>query len=1026
MTPKNDSKANIKEEVVSVVQGLMAWLIQVLYGIQIQPFAFIIRWVLKIIFKFSKKGPEDFLSSPDMEMPPQGAKPFQEDQHQIFRELERKGQIQKLVGHLNDQENSLIVVRGKPYSGKTSLLRAGLRGSPEANDASVLSILATFSGSNAMDELVRKIKPDHEEKIRSGKDLLELLAKRRDGKKVLLVLDQFQQISLGKKENLPLVQFLGLLVKKPLNWITCYIGTLHDDPNLVVFTRNIGVPEFLDLKYLSRTATRNVLNRLANASGIILGDTLIKKILDVRGKAGPQPPLFISILIKMLWQMAERRGNHSVSWEYVESRKGIGYLFQEYLREIIKGYPVKDFRKKLNHLLIAVEILPVEKLTKAFDLNSGDLSSVLKYLTRNEVRVLRKEARSGRYWFSLNIFKEEAMHLDGLLNNQEQEARDQLLESYEAWCEVDRPTQGLLTGRRLNEIRNLRHLPYLLEMDGQDSEDLNHFIEESIKRHKLRRKIFSLSAIAFSFLLIFGFWVNYIYKCKQQLSEDGLPRDLVSWVPLVKKRPIKILELSDATPHSCWLGKDVEELVITGENDIDLGTLPDSLKKLQIRGVPLENIEDIGHLKNLVELTIINNNKLFTLKGIPLLEKLHKLQLEDIPHLVDLEKASSLKNLRELYLYDLGKLSIFGDWNVPSLEKLAIGKVGLDVVQIKEFLHKQNSLKYLELNNISIKRTSWLAKFENLKEIRLGYNLHLKSLMGLNNLKGLQKLTIQDCPLIEELDGLADHPSLMVLSLIGNQNLTNFHALKTVGRLRNLTFIDTRLAAIKDAVGLDSNVTKLRLENNHWLQSIEGIETLDLLKELYITNNMLLFAHSNELRSRNLEVISQVRTLRILALGDVPSLGNCKPIQNMVQMEELYLHDRLDLISFDGLENLKNLRILSWEANKEVEIADALKFMGKLNELYLLGEYSLDFLKNIPKPKELEVMSLRSNASLTELLSLGAFSSLRKLDLSGCYNLKSIIGIGVLNKLEEVDLIGVPIKSLDGLPKTVKILRIGK
>jgi hypothetical protein len=137
---------------------------------------------------------------------------FTPDDGELFRKLGREDDLRKLLGHIQDDQVSLIVLMGASGAGKTSLLRAGL--TDILKDKDINYHYWEAKSSDPLKSLLLAIQQSWDPKLSGGTDgsnqpaqgppasLEDLVnAPPRLGKHVI-VLDQFEQ--MGEAINSPI------------------------------------------------------------------------------------------------------------------------------------------------------------------------------------------------------------------------------------------------------------------------------------------------------------------------------------------------------------------------------------------------------------------------------------------------------------------------------------------------------------------------------------------------------------------------------------------------------------------------------------------------------------------------------------------------------------------------------------------------------------------------------------------------------------------------------------------------------
>ncbi|CAA7033848.1 unnamed protein product [Microthlaspi erraticum] len=322
-------------------------------------------------------------------------------------------------------------------------------------------------------------------------------------------------------------------------------------------------------------------------------------------------------------------------------------------------------------------------------------------------------------------------------------------------------------------------------------------------------------------------------------------------------------------------------------------------------------------------------------------------------------------------LKDLEILALFVptlDPFVPSLSKL--WKLRVLVIRDCDLLKDIEELKTLHgLHVLEISGAS------SLMEISDGFfvampglqSLHLSGLQikyspsSISKLKGLHRLIIRDCPVLEDLPDIQELVNLEVVDVSGARGLqTNFD--KATGENKNKNFY---------------HLTKLQLLDF----SESQIERLPMFQDSAVAAKLhsltrLLLRNCSKLRK--LSNLKPLSGLQILDLSGTTSL---------VRMSELCLEDKKELI------------ILNLSGTNLRQLPSTIKELSNLSELILRNCPNLEALPNIRNLTNLEVF-----------------------DVTGCTKLHTVEGSFVdMSYLREVSLSRTKLKIPPKLPKKSKL-----
>jgi Leucine-rich repeat (LRR) protein len=468
-------------------------------------------------------------------------------------------------------------------------------------------------------------------------------------------------------------------------------------------------------------------------------------------------------------------------------------------------------------------------------------------------------------------------------------------------------------------------------------------------------------------------------------------------------------------------------------------SLPSSLSKmgklrlLVLRGCdPLENIDPI---KGLESLTVMEISGAASLKNIPddFFQKLSKLRslklsvdqitsLPSISHLIELRwlilsGCSSLKKLPKIKT--LTKLEVIDLSGATELETLE-GRAWVDLV----------NLRMLDVSRTKISRLPILGdKLGNLTTLSLSGCKRLARLPKLKGLSNLQVLDLSGAVMLKEFpdDALQADSKLKILRL--SQTLipnlpSNFH------RLSNLELLD--LSGAPNLGKLEDNCFQHLNECLRHLDlsdtKIENLPSISKLRNLEVLNLSGCRALTKIGDDQCFEQMTRLQCLglcetKIERLPSLPKpvnlrqllLKNCTDLKDLHSLESMSKLEQLDLsgvrfpegTTTDFLNNMNLLQLLNLSGTG-LKIS-SLSNLTNLTQLSLGGCSFVGSEQNFGNHTKLEVLDL-SETRITSLPSLGRLSSLRELKLRGCSGLEQLPDLKLLIHLEVLDLWGTGIK----------------
>ncbi|RZJ87514.1 MAG: leucine-rich repeat domain-containing protein [Chryseobacterium sp.] len=290
-----------------------------------------------------------------------------------------------------------------------------------------------------------------------------------------------------------------------------------------------------------------------------------------------------------------------------------------------------------------------------------------------------------------------------------------------------------------------------------------------------------------------------------------------------------------------------EQLVALGANHYT------SVQSLRISG----SVNDLSPLKDLAFVTggmeIINTN-LKDFSGLEHLEMVgsifpNSLRLEGNRMLLSLKGLNKLKMVRGYFsvlrnplLTDLKGLDSYtttsaGEFRVDNCAALR----SLD--GIENMLYCNDGITIV--NNPLLKDLTALRNLKGTTSILIGTN---NSLSNLNGLEGLTQvgignsvfgsITLQDNPLLNNLEGLRNISKCENLFLSGNQSLKSLNGLNAISVL-NYATIENNVALVdlKGLSGLKTVTSILKISANNLLQNMDGLQQLEKVGRLELIQN---------------------------------------------------------------------------------------------------------------------------------------------------------------------------------------------
>ena len=257
----------------------------------------------------------------------------------------------------------------------------------------------------------------------------------------------------------------------------------------------------------------------------------------------------------------------------------------------------------------------------------------------------------------------------------------------------------------------------------------------------------------------------------------------------------------------------------------------------------------------------------------------------------------------------------------------------------------------------------------------------------------------------EDLLALGEFPDLQVLSLQGNQAITDLSPLEELTTLTALNLMGTGATDLSPIAGLTS-LEELNLANPD-LSDLTPLSGLINLKVLYLDDG-----NSTSSGITDLSPLANLTNLEKLAIPSGPNYTDFSPLSGMTNMREFIMMGtrRNGTNSIDSLACLTNMTQLE-VLGLSVRSADLAPLAGlvHLRDVELLGEFHVDDLSVFSKLTSLENLLLHRSGdtvlcSARDLTALSGLTKLRRLDLGRVDGLTSLSGLESLVNLEELSI----------------------
>lgn len=380
------------------------------------------------------------------------------------------------------------------------------------------------------------------------------------------------------------------------------------------------------------------------------------------------------------------------------------------------------------------------------------------------------------------------------------------------------------------------------------------------------------------------------------------------------------------------------------------------LRRVEAEGSALASLEGLAQVSGLQSLTIRRTN-IESLEGLGAHRELLALSLEDNDRLSNVRGLGLPESLNGLHISDNDRLQ-----TVEGFEALRrVGAIEL-------------------INNAVLSTTTGLDGLEQAEGVLLIDNPMLASLEGLAGLREVRQLRISGNPALERLEGLARLEAVEALLL---ENDTALQSLVGLGPA-SLGTLDVRSTALRDLTGLEqiTGLQHIVFQDNPALTSLAGLPVPLATAYVEITHSPTLV---------DLGGLREVTVLDRLELNGL-GISDLDALQNLLELSVLHVADNAHLLQADALAGLSGLRELIVLDNPRLErlpeFGRAFRSADPTRGVFPaadFGIFSADISRNsglvegpaFPTLDLAAQITVMDNPSLARLIG---FSALRRLD----------------------------------------------
>ena len=299
--------------------------------------------------------------------------------------------------------------------------------------------------------------------------------------------------------------------------------------------------------------------------------------------------------------------------------------------------------------------------------------------------------------------------------------------------------------------------------------------------------------------------------------------------------------------------------------------------------------------------------------------------------------------------------------------------------------------------NTELKNLDGLENLKSIRYLRINQNIGLSNLKGLVNITSIDYISVYSNLELISLEGLNKLTDVRQISIRNNNNLLDLGTLNELDTIKGDITLENNLQ-LKNLEGL-SSLKKiggtLAILNNDDLINLQGLENLDSI------TGILHIQHNDQLTG--------LTTFQIVKVGGI-SFNNNPQIVNLVGLENLQVingnaifYEMSQFKNFQGLEQLKTIK-----GKLQIRNNQELVSLRGLNNLHTIG--SLVIQEGLPQLEELaglenlkKILTLLSIDN-TNLVSLNAFQQLDT--IIGTFDLGENLELKELNGLNNIRFIG--------------------
>jgi|GEM_PF-2637057 len=320
----------------------------------------------------------------------------------------------------------------------------------------------------------------------------------------------------------------------------------------------------------------------------------------------------------------------------------------------------------------------------------------------------------------------------------------------------------------------------------------------------------------------------------------------------------------------------------------------------------LQNFNGLDDFERADILEVYGNPSLVSLEGMPKLNALNNASISGNDILENLNGLGVLESLQGLSISRNNIIALNGLGSVSAIGNLTISENS--ELENLEGLQGLEEIGTLRINkNGNLNSLAGLKDFVSIDYFIISGNQVLASLEGLASLDTILRLDIKENQSLLNLSGI-DIERLEILDLVDNSLLTNLKGLEFLPFLNTFRVQDNSSFTSFEGLPIGINsYTQITIDGNNALTKIDGLESVDSIKNLRIKNNSSLV---------NLDGLESLKYFSFFELNNNTSIQDIGGIRNVEpeSISEFFLYEN-PMLSFCSYANICEVLARQWQSN---------------------------------------------------------------------------------------------------------------